>query len=228
MSDSKSYTEDPLMSHPDDYPESEPERQQEGIDYGENPSGKIIPDSGKLDISQLDAWMEQQKMDEDLVTSSDLSYLQMLSVDPEGKTYDLDPETGRLTKKEEESRFRKYIRRHGRSGRGPTTVDGQSIGAVSEPDSPEQKMDRSTELQVYNRLKNKYPGVGSKKLAHLLGVVEAVDPFGFADMLAAATSNDLREELQYLKEKHPWRVHGTEVAGLLGGGVLTKGRRMDT
>lgn len=224
MSDSKSYTEDPLMSHPDDYPESEPERQQEGIDYGENPSGKIIPDSGKLDISQLDAWMEQQKMDDDLVTSSDLSYLQMLSVDPEGKTYDLDPETGRLTKKEEESRFRKYIRRHGRSGRGPTTVDGQSIGAVSiEPDSPEPKMDRSTELQVYNRLKNKYPGVGSKKLAHLLGVVEAVDPFGFADMLAAATSNDLREELQYLKEKHPWRVHGTEVVGALGGGVLLKG-----
>tara|TARA_R100000808_G_C2153891_1_gene164515 strand:+ start:413 stop:3322 length:2910 start_codon:yes stop_codon:yes gene_type:complete len=76
------------------------------------------------------------------------------------------------------------------------------------------------ELAVKRRIDRKY---GSERQAALaLGLIEAADPLGAFDIYASVSSDEMREEIKYLKDVHPGIVYGTEIAGMALGGAAVK------
>lgn len=232
MPENKKYTEDPLMTEDPQFLRSE-EPADEGLDYGDDPRGKIIPDSGELNISQLDAWLEEQNDEEDYITRGDLSYLEAMSIDPKGEEFTIDPDTEKIVRREEAARTQQEIVREALGpdadprlnlypSRGHRDPNKFAAPVAAKP-KPFPKMGLAREMAVVKRLKRKYGGISTQKIAIALGAAEMLDPIGFVDIGAAVFSDELREEILYLKEKHPKTVHGIEAIGFFTGTMLTKG-----
>jgi hypothetical protein len=77
-------------------------------------------------------------------------------------------------------------------------------------DDPERKQRIATKKKIRKRIEDKV-GKGNAKYATLaLGAAEGGDPTGLMDYLVGKYDQDLKEEIQYLKENHATAVYGTE------------------
>lgn len=77
-------------------------------------------------------------------------------------------------------------------------------------DDPERKKRIATKRKIRKRIEDKV-GKGNAKYAALaLGAAEGGDPTGLMDYLVGKYDQDLKEEIQYLKENHATAVYGTE------------------
>lgn len=220
MADSKKYTEDPLMTEDPQFLRPE-EPADEGLDYGDDPRGKIIPDSGELSISQLDAWLEEQKDEEDYITRGDLSFLEAMSIDPKGEKFTVDPDTEKIVRREEDTALGSIARGDGQLNLSRFNIRAKPPGPAKP--KPFSRMGLAREMAVVTRLKRKYGGMSTQTIAMALGAAEMLDPIGFVDIGATMFSDELREEILYLKEKHPKTVHGIEAIGFFTGAMATKG-----